>query len=332
MTKTRIAAAFAAVLCVSAASLEARELRVSNAAPAATPWGKALDAFAARVAELSGGKLTLKTFPGGQLGDEQETIRQTVRGRIDITGASNTAASLIVPEFALLAAPYLWDTQAQGDCVTDKHLMTVYEPMFDDKGLRPISWTEIGNQILFTTSPVSVPADIAGKKIRTAPVRTDTIFINSTGATAVPLGLADSMPALKTGGVVGVTFPAVYGLAVGYQKVASNILVTNHSHQTGGYFVSAKTWKSLSDEEKGWITDAAATTLSGLRPQIRKAEAGLLQKAATEGATVHEISGAQAKAWRLQAAKVTEQVVEETGGNAKAVWAKIQSAKQDCGS
>jgi TRAP-type C4-dicarboxylate transport system substrate-binding protein len=324
------ALAIVAATWLAFGAAHSRELRMADLAPAPSPWGKTLQAFADKVGELSGGKLTIKVFAGGQLGDEKETTSQAVRGRLDLVGASNTGASLVVPEYALLAAPYIWDNTKQGDCVTDNHLDKIYTPLFTAKGLVPLAWTEIGNQIVFSTFPVKSPSDLKGKKVRTAPVKTDTIYMNATGANAVPLGGADSMPALKTGGVSAATWPTVFGIAVGYHKVATNVTVTKHSHQTGAYLVSKRTWDSLSKQEKGWILQARDTVISTLRGKIRGAEGALLKKAAEDGATVTTLSETDAKAWRSIAGQVTAQVVKETGGQATQVWAQLNEAKKAC--
>ena len=84
--KNLIATALAVVLAISAA--DARELRSAGAAPEKTPWGQSVNAFAAKVAELSGGSLTIKHFHASQLGDEQTTVRQVARGRLDMGGFS----------------------------------------------------------------------------------------------------------------------------------------------------------------------------------------------------------------------------------------------------
>ena len=76
LNKTITAAALGALTLSLTLPVAARELRSAGAAPAQTPWGKVTDAFVARVAELSGGKLTIKHFHASQLGDEQTTIRQ----------------------------------------------------------------------------------------------------------------------------------------------------------------------------------------------------------------------------------------------------------------
>ena len=85
------------------------------------------------------------------------------------------------------------------------------------------------------------------------------------------------MPALKTGNVEAVTWPTVYGIAVGYHKEAPHVTVTNHVHQIGTVLVSAKTWGSLDEKEQGWIREAAKE-IKGLRKSVRGAEAAATVK------------------------------------------------------
>jgi len=321
-----------AVLAASVTvSVSARELRSGGAAPAATPWGKAADAFVAKVAELSGGKLTVKHFHASQLGDEQTVIRQVARGRIDIGLFSNTATSLVVPEFGLLASPYLFKDTAQADCVADKHLLSAFGDSMEAAGVTPIAFTEVGQQIVMSRKLIKTPADLAGVKIRTAPTKTDTLFMQGAGGTAIPLGTVDSMPALKTGNVDAVTWPTVYGIAVGYHKEAPNVTVTNHVHQIGSTLVSNKTWKSLSEQEQQWLREAAVE-LNGLRKSVRGAEAALLKKIASAegGATVYYPNEEEKKAWQAVAPKVQPDIISELGPKAEKTWAAIAAAKADC--
>lgn len=323
--KNLIAAAVAAALAVSVA--EARELRSAGAAPEKTPWGQSVNAFAAKVAELSGGSLTIKHFHASQLGDEQTTVRQVARGRLDMGGFSNTATSLLVPEFGLLSSPFTFSSVEQADCVADNHLLKTFGPALDDAGVVAIGWFEVGQQIIFSKTPIVTPADLEGVKIRTAPTKTDTLFMEAAGGSAVPLGTTDTMPALKTGNVSAATWPTVYGIAVGYHKVAPHVTPTNHVHQIGSFIVSGKTWKSLSEEERGWLMEAAEV-FKDLRKGVRGAEAALMTKIESEGATVHAPDDA---AWRAVAPTVQPQIVAELGGNADATWAAIEAAKQACG-
>lgn len=309
---------------------EARELRLSAAPPPASPWGEITQKFVDRVAEVSGGALEIKAYMGGKLGGEQDVVKQIARGRIDMGVMSNSAVSLLVPSFGLLASPYAFDSAEQFDCVADNHLLTTYGEEFDAANVVTLSWMEVGYQSIFSQKELRVPEDLQGVKIRTAPSATDTLFIKEAGGTAVPLAPNDAIPAMKTGQVNAATQLSVFGIATGYDKVAPNILLTRHQHQVGAILISERTWNRLTDEEKGWINEAAPVFLE-LREAIRGAEIALLKKAAAEGATVIEPTEEQLNAWKSLAPAAQEAILGELGGASRGKWEAIMAAKAACG-
>lgn len=326
--RTILTAVVAALLAVSTA--HAKELRLSMAPPPNSPWGAVAQSFVDKVAELSGGELTINAFMGSKLGGEQDVIKQISRGRVDMGVMSNTAVSLVVPEFGLLASPYAFDSAEQFDCVADNHLLDTYGDEFDAAGIKTLSWMEVGYQVVYTKNPARVPSDLAGVKIRTAPSATDTLFMKEAGVTAVPLSPADTIPAMKTGQVDGATQLSVFGIVVGYHKVSPHIILTRHQHQVGGVVMSKRTWEGLSSQEKAWISEAAPIFLN-LRGALRGAEGGLLKKAESEGATVIELSNAELGQWKALAPDAQKAILDELGDSAKAKWREIQKAKAACG-
>lgn len=312
-----------------ATAADATELRLSAAPPPNSPWGAVTQKFVDKVAELSGGELTVKPYMGSKLGGEQDVMKQIARGRIDMGVMSNTAVSLVVPEFGLLASPYAFDSAEQFDCVADNHLLDTYGADFAAAGIKTLSWMEVGYQVLFTKEEAHVPADLAGVKIRTAPSATDTKFMQEAGVTAVPLSPSDAVPAMKIGQVEGASQLSVFGIVTGYDKVAPFITLTRHQHQVGAIVISTKSWDRLSEEEQGWITEAAPTFLE-LRAALRGAEGALLEKAASEGATVVELTEDELASWKALAAPAQDVILGEMGENAAARWDAIQQAKTAC--
>ncbi len=316
-------------LMMGANFADAKELRLSMAPPPNSPWGKIAQKFVDKVGELSGGELTIKAFMGSKLGGEQDVIKQIARGRVDMGVMSNTAVSLVVPEFGLLASPYGFDTPEQFDCVADNHLLSTFGKEFDAAGIKTLSWMEVGYQVIFSKEGVRVPADLAGVKIRTAPSVTDTKFIQTAGGTAVPLSPKDTIPALKTGQVSAGTQLSVFGIVVGYPKVAPQITLTRHQHQVGGVVMSKKTWESLNAKEQGWVSEAAPIFLE-LRKALRGAEGALLKKAAGEGATIIELSAEELGKWKALVPAAQKTILGEMGGAAQTKWDEIQKAKAAC--
>ncbi len=325
----RKAIGFALAFGLAAMAVEAKELRLSAAPPPNSPWGKVTLAFVDKLAEVSGGALTVEAFLGSKLGGEQDVVKQIARGRIDMGVMSNTAVSLLVPEFGLLAAPYAFESAEQFDCVADNHLLSTFGDEFDAAGIKTLSWMEVGYQVVYSKDGVRVPGDLSGVKIRTAPSATDTKFIQAAGGTAVPLSPADTIPALKTGQVDAATQLSVFGIVVGYPAVAPHITLTRHQHQVGGVIMSKRTWDGLTDQEKGWMMEAAPVFLN-LRAAIRGAEGALIGKAESEGATIHELSDAELDQWKAVAPGAMETILDEMGDAAMDKWQAIEAAKAAC--
>ncbi|MFK7876600.1 MAG: TRAP transporter substrate-binding protein [Paracoccaceae bacterium] len=320
---------YALTLSLSAVAAEAKELRLSMAPPPNSPWGAVTQKFVDKVADLSGGALTIKAYMGSKLGGEQDVIKQIARGRIDMGVMSNTAVSLAVPTFGLLASPYAFDTPEQFDCVADNHLLNTFGAEFEAAGIKTLSWMEVGYQVLYTKDGARVPTDLSGVKIRTAPSATDTKFMQQAGVTAVPLSPKDTIPAMKTGQVDGATQLSVFGIVVGYPAVASHITLTRHQHQVGGIVMSKKTWDGLSADEQAWVTEAAPIFLD-LRAALRGAEGALLKKAEGEGATIINLSDDELAQWKALAAPAQDVILNDMGDAAKAKWEAIQTAKAAC--
>ena len=319
----------ALALGLSAFAAEAKELRLSMAPPPNSPWGAVTQKFVDRVAELSGGELTVKAFMGSKLGGEQDVIKQIARGRVDMGVMSNTAVSLAVPTFGLLASPYAFDTPEQFDCVADNHLLDTYGAEFDAAGLKTLSWMEVGYQVIYTKDGARVPGDLSGVKIRTAPSATDTKFMQQAGVTAVPLSPKDTIPAMKTGQVDGATQLSVFGIVVGYPAVAPHITLTRHQHQVGGIVMSKKTWDGLDADQQGWINEAAPIFLE-LRAALRGAEGALLKKAEGEGATIINLTDAELAEWKALVPAAQQVILDGMGDDAKTKWDAIQAAKAAC--
>lgn len=326
----KLASAAVAALCLAAAPMaSAKELRLGMTAPEQTPWGAAAKAMATKVAELSGGDLTISVYFNNELGDGQTMARQIARGRLDMGALSNVEASLVLPEFGLLNAPYLFTSKEQADCVVDNHLGATFDEAFRNAGAIYLAPIEVGDMVIMAKTPFRVPAQIADQKIRTSPAPTDTYFMEATGAAAVPLSVPETMPALKTGAVVGITTPIIMGVAGGYWAEAPDFIMTDHSHQIGALLLSKRTWDGLDEGQRDALLEGAKA-MSGLRQGVRAAETALLAKATAGGAQVIDLTAEEKAAWMAAAPAAQDRIVESIGGEAGAIWSNLKAASAAC--
>lgn len=319
----------AAALCVaSVANAEPREMRYATAAPEQTPWGKFLNDTIADI-HAATDKIKVVPYFSSALGDEQTALRQTVRGRIDMSGQSGVATSLVAPSFELLNAAYLFDNAEQSDCMFDNHIGPIFAGQMEDSGLVLISWVEVGHSYTQSTAKIHTLEDIQGFKLRIPPTSATKLFYDELGANGVPMGVVDMVPALKTGQVNGITTSTVYGIAIGLPKLAPFTLVHKATHDVGTVTVSKKIWDKLGNEEHDALRLIDAR-VNDLRVAIRGAEKALLGKVAAAGAPVYELPEDEKKRWKAAGERAASRLVEEIGGDAPEIWGQIKKAKAAC--
>lgn len=267
-----------------------------------------------------------------QAGDEQTILRQTMKGRLDIAFASNVPMTLISEALALPSSAYLFDSTEQGTCVAHQHLASVLGDLMDGAGVVPLTWREVGHYVLFSKEPISVPSDLSGKKVRIAPSIADVALANAIGASGVPMGTTDAIPALQTGAVDAAWFPTVFGIGIGTHKVAPNVTVTNHSRLIGTVAVSKRVWGKLSKQEQQWLSTVFGGAGGQMTDIILGAEKALLGKIAGAGIPVHYLSDDELAAWKAAAADVPAKVAAEAGDDGPTIVEALAAAKAACGS
>ncbi|MBT3437092.1 MAG: TRAP transporter substrate-binding protein DctP [Oceanospirillaceae bacterium] len=318
-----------AIALASVPSHAVTEMKYASAAPANTPWVKHSELMRDTVSANSEDAIQISLFNGGQLGDEITVIKQVARGRIDIGGFSMTAAATMVPEMALMGVPYMWDSYEQLDCAMDQHLSSVFEPLFEKKGLKLLQWNELGWTNTLAKKPMLSPSDFDGYKIRAAPAKYSASYLDGMGANGVVLPFAETPAALQTGMVDGATLSTVTFVAAGFGKLAPHYTLSRHSHQSGAILMSTKIWNALSSDEQTQFTDGLAPVTT-LRAQVRGMGAFLLNKYKEAGGPVYEQTPEQRAQWKAVVLPGRDALVASIGGDAATIWPQIEAAKQAC--
>jgi tripartite ATP-independent transporter DctP family solute receptor len=240
----------AAIFGMPAAAFAQAQLNVNTALSRDDPIYKGLERMRDKVAERSKGQLTIRIFPGSQLGKDEDVLEQARAGANVAVVVDGGRMAVFVKEFGILGAPYLADGFAGVRKV-------VTSPMFDGwvAKLRQTSGHQIlsfnwwqGDRHLITNKPIKVPADLAGVRLRTpgAPVWMETI--RAMGATPTPMGWGEVYPAMqqKVIDALEAQHPATVGSKL--YEVAKHVTKTSHFNLITGIVTSAAWFDKLSPE------------------------------------------------------------------------------------
>lgn len=329
-----MAAAAAALLATSltAATAQTTEIKYASTAPPKTVWAMQVERFATVVTEASKGSLKINAFLGGQLGNEQDTIQQIARGRIDMGGFSLTAGSLIVPELSILSIPFLFKTTSEQDCVLDSQSIIDYTTKgFAAKGVQFLSWSEVGTTHFFGKKPILTPDDIRGMKARSQPSKIGAYIWTTFGANPNPLPTSEWNSAMQTGlAEVADSGPTYYHFA-GLGKIAPVMTLSAHQDLAGVVVINKALYDKLSAEQKDAINASRKSAPdSQLRAEVRGFEAKILEMHKQGGGEVVPMSDAQREVWRKAMEPQFQKIVADVGGDSARLWGLVQDALKTC--
>ena len=235
---------------LSSPAAAAAQLNINTALQQSDPIYIGLERMRDRVAERSKGELTIRIFPGSQLGKDEDVLEQARAGANVAVVVDGGRLAVFVKEFGILGAPYLADGfKGVRKVVTSPLFETWVAKLRTTSGHQVLSfnWWQ-GDRHLITNKPVTKPADLSGIRMRTpgAPVWMETI--RAMGATPTPMAWGEVYPAMqqKVIDAVEAQDPAAVGSKL--YEVAKYVTKTGHINLITGIVTSAAWFDGLSPE------------------------------------------------------------------------------------
>lgn len=236
------------------------ELQLAYEAPTGTAQEIAANIFSESVEDASGGAVTVKQFPGGQLGGESDTLDKVRAGDVDIAITSVANASGIMPESAVLSLHYLAsDSDEAISLFSSEAVNDEYKRIADEnlEGITPLSLFMLPIRNIYSSEEVSTPADLQGKKMRVQASETEDVLFGAYGAQTVHLAAPELYSALQTG-LVDMAEGAVTSYSANnHYEVAPVMSMTQHELNGQVLWMSVDTLESLTDDQLAAVEEAA---------------------------------------------------------------------------
>lgn len=285
--------------------------------------------FADLVAQKSGGKITVKTFPGGALGGDLQTLSALQGGTVELTVMNAGLLSGSIKEFAAVDLPFLFNSGAEADAVVDGPFGRRLLDKLPEKGLVGLGYWDLGFRNMTNSKrPITRLEDVAGLKMRVlqSPIYID--LFNGLGANSVPLPFPELYSALEQRTVDGQENPVTVIASSKFYEVQKYLSLTRHTYNPQAFLMSKKLWDQLSAEERKLIEDAAQEAKLFQRKISREQEAQALEALKKGGMQVNEIAPAEMARLRDKVKPVVEKFSKEIGeATVKELYGEIAKAR-----
>ena len=240
-------------------------LKLATIAPEGTPWADQVAEYKAKVEGESRGRLRIKPFLGGALGDENQTVAECRRGAIAMWGGTTGSLATSVPEISVLELPYLFRRAEDADQVLDKVLLEDLRKRLAARGFILVLWSENGFRSFGTKwGPVKQPSDLKGHKMRSQESLVHVETYRALGALPQPIAVTEVLPALQTGVVDGFDNTPIYTFAASWHLAIKHFTLSEHIYQPGAVLIAKKEYDKLpADLQKVLTTGLDEITRKG---------------------------------------------------------------------
>ena len=272
-------------------------VKMASLAPEGSPWHEVLQEIAQDWSELSGGKVRLKIYAGGVVGDESDMVRKLRIGQIQAAALTAEGLSYIDRGIYALSIPLLASNYQELDWIRDR-MEPELKARFADQGFKVLAWADVGWVYWFTRHPVRTPDDLRPQRIFTWAGDAEAPKLwKAAGFLPVPLSAMDVLPALETGLIDAVDATPLTVASFQWFGTAKHMTNLPWAVLTGALIITQEVWMKIPDDLRPLLEDAVMKRTLRIKDEIRYMDNEAVEVMKDHGLKVIDITAAEKALW-----------------------------------
>lgn len=251
-------ALFASITLPMSQSAAETVLRLAENQPESNPVTVAMHRFADLVGEYTDGEVRVEVYSGAQLGQEPETIEQTILGIVDLARVNSVVLANVSPSMGVFTLPYIFRDLDHKYAVLDSDIGLEVREDLNDHGLIGFDFMEAGTRNFYVRGdqPVTSLEDLEGLLIRVQPAEISIRMVELLGAVPTPMNYGEVYSGLQTGVIDGAENDYVSYYTSGHYEVAPNYAEDGHLSPPAILLMNQARFEGLPEEHQEAILRA----------------------------------------------------------------------------
>lgn len=235
---------------------------LAHSLPTSHPVHQAIQYFADEIEKSSDGELFVKIYPNSQLGSEREVLELVQIGSVGITKVSAGAMANFTPKYKVLGIPYLFRDEDHGWAVLEGEIGQEILDSGAEYMLKGLTFYDAGTRSFYTKNkPIRTADDVKGMKLRVMDDPLAIEMVKLLGGSATPMSFGELYTALQQGVVDGAENNSPSVVSSNHFEVCKYYSLDRHTMLPDVLVISTSVWNSLTEEQQGWVQEAALKSL-----------------------------------------------------------------------
>jgi TRAP-type C4-dicarboxylate transport system substrate-binding protein len=288
----------ALLVTMAAAPASAVDIKIATVAPDGSRWMQQMRAGAREIQSRTGGRVAIKFYPGGVMGNDAQVLRKIRIGQLQ--GGAFTAGGLGERYGALnlYGIPLLFRSLDEIDTVRSQ-LDPELAAGLDEAGFVTFGFIEGGFAHLLSNEPIRSVEDMRRKKVW-VPEGDPISFMamEALGLSPAVLPVTDVLTGLQTG-LIEIAFASpVAALVLQWHTKVKYITDLPISYSMGIFAIEKGTYSALSSEDSEIVREVMSRYVGDLDREARDDNRKAAEVLANSGLQTVTVNAADVERWR----------------------------------
>lgn len=285
-----------ALLAASAAQAEV--LKIATTAPDGTAWMREMRAGAEAVKTRTEGRVELKYYPGGVMGDSNTVQRKIKIGQLQGGAFTGGEISNVNGDVQLYSLPFLFRSQAEVDAVRAK-LDDRVKAGFEKGGFVALGLSGGGFAYIMSTRAIKTRDDLTASKVWVPQGdHIAEVAFKNAGVTPISLPLADVYTSLQTGLIDTAANTLAGAIAFQWHTKIKHVVDLPVSYVVGVIVVDKKAFDKVSAADQAILKDEMGKAFARLDQISIEDNGKAVEALKKQGITIYQPSAEETVNWQ----------------------------------
>jgi len=293
-----LVAASVLVVGTAPAPAQARTLKIATISPDGTSWMKELRAGGKEIEKRTKGRVKLKFYPGGVMGNEKSMLRKIRMGQLQ--GGAFTGGGLVevFSDIQIYSLPFVFRSYQEADYVRAQMDPLIMDGLAEG-GLVAMGISEGGFAHLLSNTPLKTREDLIGKKVWIPEDDTmSQIAFETAGISPIQLPIGDVYTALQTGLLDTVASSPIGAIALQWHTKVKYFSDVPLMYLVGALVIDARAFGKLSAEDQAVVREVIGEKFEKIDGQTRLDNENAREALANQGIGFVTPPPGETKRWR----------------------------------
>ena len=289
-------------------SVQAATLKIATLVPDGTSWMKAMRAAGEEIKTRTEGRVKLRFYPGGVMGNDKSVLRKIRVGQLHGSVLTAGGMAILYPDVQIYSFPFMFRSYQEVDYVRSRMDQSIIDGLAK-RGFVSFGLSEAGFVYLMSQNPISSVEELRQNKVWTPEGdRVARIGLQAMDVSPIPLPITDVLTGLQTGLIDTIGASCVAAIALQWHTRIKYLTDSPVFYLYGSLVFKKRALEKLSPSDLQILAEVLASTVMDINQKSRLDNQNARQALLKQGIQLVTPNAEEISQWHVSIARAVAEM------------------------